>query len=295
MHPYTTVSILSTTSVLVAAFYNTFIPNTLFNSEHSFQIVKNELTRSCSAGNYKSLMENGDWSDFKMFDNLTHTTKWMQFNYTGNFQPKNCQKHTYTKQELNTCFKNKTVSIFGDSRSRTIYKVLKSRFQGSATVTDSHFGVFPLRFDGPVFDGVKPYNIEQLSNAIKHKNKRGNSKSGKVNQPNIISYTWTTHFSKMQHILKTVLAVEKPDLLILGEQFVHVFTGAAFREREYVNAIYPRISFNKSENCKKEHCPQFDLISLEDMKGYFSAEINLFRKNLHRGGEPETLQGWQSC
>lgn len=174
-------SIFVSLSILIGFIYK----QKFQTKQKSYQLQRLDLKRSCLHNNSNSLMENGYWSDnFKMFDNLTHSTKWIQLNYTGDFQTKNCQKHIYKNTEIEKCFRNRRVTIFGDSRARTIYKVLKSRFEGKKTVVDKHFGDFPMKinekksstenYDGDI------YNVQQL------------------NPNGVISYTWVTHFTKMK-------------------------------------------------------------------------------------------------
>ena len=115
--------------------------------------------RTCS-----SLLTLGSWQNFKITENPeslpktqynetstlfrhdpTHTklanlykpTETYNFTYSGGFKNPKCEIHNYKTTEIKQCFDEyHEIVIFGDSRSRVLYRVLKGRYDGVNKVTD---------------------------------------------------------------------------------------------------------------------------------------------------------------
>ena len=69
--------------------------------------------------------------------NLYEPDKTYDFTYSGDFENSECKIHDYNTFEIKQCFNDyHEILMYGDSRTRVLYRVLQGRYDGNVTVTD---------------------------------------------------------------------------------------------------------------------------------------------------------------
>ena len=75
--------------------------------------------------------------NFTKMKNLYKSNETYDFTYSGDFENPNCKIHNYKTSEIKQCFNEyHEILMFGDSRTRVLFRVLRGRYDGLDLVTD---------------------------------------------------------------------------------------------------------------------------------------------------------------
>ena len=84
----------------------------------------------------KSMLNLGSWKDQNMSYQNHSTCSQINTCRANAWQTFNCRWHEYTTSDVKTCFRNRKILIFGDSRGRQLYHAIRNRFEGEGKVMD---------------------------------------------------------------------------------------------------------------------------------------------------------------
>ena len=192
--------------------------------------------------------------------------------YSGEFENPNCRIHNYNTTEIRQCFNQyDEIIMFGDSRTRVLYRVLKGRYDGISQVVDYKMH---KKLVEPPFTFYWSINFNQTVKTLSGYKNKLDGKSRLVIVGEQLQWPQLDHLKKIANCsqstsrknLKTHLRYAKSLIQKLEEykNFEFLFVSAESR--------YDTMAGQKCACCAKWSAEDWDSLSkyyTENIRGFF--------------------------